>query len=66
MKELHDVAKVAQYGGASTAFFCGLSASEVAALGGLVVGIAGLLINAIFLYRRDQREQARMDRIGKD
>jgi hypothetical protein len=38
----------ATYGGGSVAFVGGLSANELAAVGGLVIGVAGLIINVVF------------------
>ncbi len=50
-------ASVATYGGSSTAILFGLSANEVAALGGLVVAVIGLIVNVWFQWRRDKRER---------
>lgn len=56
--------KVAAYGGGASAFVLGLSASEFAAFLGVVVAVAGLLVQAFFNARRDRRDgrehQARM------
>ena len=61
MNDAEHLAKVATYGGASTAFFCGLSASEFAAIGGLVIGFIGLCANVWFQWRRDVRERLAME-----
>lgn len=47
-------AAAATYGGAGTAMFFGLSANEVAALGGLVIGFLGLCVQAWYARRRLQ------------
>lgn len=48
--------KVAMYGGSGTAFIFGLTANELAALGGLLVAIIGLIVTTWFQWRRDKRE----------
>ena len=48
--------KVGAYGGGASAFFFGLTANELAALGGIVVGVLGLLVQWYFSRRRDRRE----------
>ena len=50
------VGKTAAYGGGASAFVFGLSANEFAALGGIVVGVLGLLVQWYFNRRRDRRE----------
>ena len=60
MDDAQHVAKIAQYGGASTAFFCGLSANQFATWGGLLIGLLGLLVNFVFQLRRDQRDAERL------
>lgn len=52
------VGKVGAYGGGVSAFFFGLTANEIAALGGIVVGVLGLLVQWYYNRRRDRREQA--------
>lgn len=58
----------ATFVGSATSIFGGLSANELAAIGGLLVGLAGLAINLYFNWKRDQREQrehdARMKALG--
>ena len=48
--------KAGAYGGGASAFFFGLTANEFAALGGIVVGVLGLLVQWYFSRRRDRRE----------
>jgi hypothetical protein len=43
-------------GGGSTVFFWGLGISELAAIGGLVVAVIGLVIQIIYKRRSDRRE----------
>jgi hypothetical protein len=50
--------KVGTYGGGTSALVFGLTANELAALGGIVVGVLGLLVQWYFNRRRDRREQA--------
>lgn len=52
------VGKTAAVGGGASAFLFGLSANEVAALGGLAVAIIGLCVQWYYNHRRDKREQA--------
>lgn len=47
-------ATVAVYGGSAGAIFGGLSANDVAAIGGIVIGIAGLLISWYYKYKHYQ------------
>lgn len=54
--------KVAMYGGSGTAFIFGLTANELAALGGLIVAIAGLGASIWFQWRRDKREREALER----
>lgn len=51
--------KVTTYGGSAGAVFFGLTANEMAAFGGLAVGIAGLLVTIIFKVRDDRRARER-------
>lgn len=53
--------KVGAYGGGVSAFFFGLTANEIAALGGIVVGVLGLLVQWYYNRRRDRREQAEFE-----
>lgn len=48
--------KVAAYMGGGAAFIGGMSANEVAAIGGLIVGVVGLVVQFVFNRRRDRRE----------
>jgi len=53
--------KVGAYGGGASALFFGLTANELAALGGIVVGVLGLLVQWYYNRRRDRREQAEFE-----
>ena len=56
------IAAVAQkfaYGGATTAFIGGVSANSIAAIGGLIVGIIGLIVTVYYKHRADQRAEDR-------
>lgn len=50
--------KAATYGGGASAFFFGLTASEFAAVSGVVVAVTGLIVQWYFNRRRDRREAA--------
>ena len=58
----------ATYFGSGTAVIFGMSTNELAAVGGVFVGLAGLAINMFFNWKRDRREQreheARMKALG--
>lgn len=49
------IANKVAYVGGGTAFLGGLSANEIAAMGGLIVAILGLLIQLVFKIRADAR-----------
>lgn len=63
------VGKVASVGGGTAGLVFGLTANEIAALAGIVVGILGLLIQWHYNRRRDRREaaehEARMERLRR-
>jgi hypothetical protein len=44
------------YGGGTTAFLGGLTANEIAAFGGLLVAVVGLLIQLYYKRKSDKRE----------
>lgn len=56
------------YIGAATAAWGGLSASDLAAIGGLILALAGFVVNLYFKMRDDRRAQAehtaRMGQMG--
>lgn len=58
-------AKTATYGGGASAFVFGLTANELAAIGGLLVAVIGLCVQVYYNRKRDRRETvehaARMD-----
>ena len=43
-------------GGGGTAFLAGLTANHIAAIGGLIVGIIGLILQAHYKRREDLRQ----------
>ena len=50
-------AKIATYGGGASAFIFGMTANEMAAVGGLAVAFIGLCVQIYFNRRRDHREE---------
>lgn len=52
-------AKVSTYGGSAGAVFFGLTANEMAAVGGLCVAVIGLLVSLFFQLRNDRRNNQR-------
>lgn len=58
---LASAANKSTYIGAATAAVGGLSASDIAAFGGLALALAGFLINTFFRYRDDRRAQKESD-----
>jgi len=51
-------ANVATYGGSAGAIFGGINANWVAAIGGIVIGLAGLLVTIYYRRRQDKRLEA--------
>lgn len=52
-------ASAVTYGGSIASIFGGLTANEVAAYGGLLIGVVGLLVNWWYKAKEDRRaEQA--------
>ena len=49
--------KVTTYGGSAGAVFFGPTANEMAAVGGLVIALLGLVVTIIFKLRDDRRAQ---------
>lgn len=56
-------AVTAQYGGAGAGFYFGMTANEFAALGGVLIGVVGLLVNVYFKWQHLKlaREQRKAD-----
>lgn len=50
-------ASATTYVGSGTALFGGLSANEVAAYGGLIIGVIGLLVNWYYKAKEDRRAE---------
>ncbi|MFC6349807.1 hypothetical protein H7691_06705 [Stenotrophomonas sp. CW117] len=53
------LAKVSTYGGSAGAVFFGLTANELAAMGGLIIAGLGLLATLFFQIRTDRRNAQR-------
>lgn len=52
---------IAAFGGGTTAFVFGLTPGEwqvIGIVGGLVIGVLGLLVNAFFQWKKFQREHS--------
>lgn len=54
-------ATAAQYGGSGAAVYFGLTANEIGAFGGLLIGLIGLLINVIFKWKHLQIAKKRLE-----
>ena len=51
------IGKTGAYGGGATAVIAGMTASEFAALAGIVIALLGWLTQIYFNRKRDRREQ---------
>jgi hypothetical protein len=51
------VANKATYGGGAAAFYGGMTANEIAAYGGLLVAVIGLIVQLVFKIREDRRSK---------
>lgn len=51
------VAQKAAYGGGTTAVIGGLTANEIAAFGGLLIAVLGLLVQLYYKWKADRREE---------
>lgn len=51
--------KVTTYGGSAGAVLFGLTANEMAAVSGVVIGLLGLLVTVLFKFRDDRRNAQR-------
>ncbi len=49
--EVAKVATTAQYGGSASAVYFGLTANEIAAFGGLIIAIIGLIVNIWYKHQ---------------
>jgi hypothetical protein len=49
--EVVKVATTAQYGGSGAAVYFGLTANEIAAFGGLIIAIIGLIVNIWYKHQ---------------
>lgn len=50
-------ATIGTYGGSGAMFFGGVTANEIAALGGLLVGFTGLAISWYYKHKEDRRKE---------
>lgn len=57
------VASKATYVGAGGAVFFGMTANEFAAIGGLLIGLVGLIVNIVFRVLAHQEQKAHHRRI---
>ncbi len=53
------LAKVSTYGGSAGAVIFGLTANEMAAIGGLIIACLGLIASLFFQIRNDRRKSQR-------
>ena len=49
--EITKAATTAQYGGSASAVYFGLTANEIAAFGGLIIAIIGLVVNIWYKHQ---------------
>lgn len=49
--EVVKAATAAQYGGSASAVYFGLTANEIAAFGGLIIAIIGLIVNIWYKHQ---------------
>lgn len=49
--EITKAATTAQYGGSASAVYFGLTANEIAAFGGLIIAIIGLIVNIWYKHQ---------------
>lgn len=49
--EVTKAATTAQYGGSASAVYFGLTANEIAAFGGLIIAIIGLIVNIWYKHQ---------------
>jgi hypothetical protein len=58
---IHKAASAATYGGGSVAFIGGLTANEFAAVGGLLIGLAGFCVNWYYRHKHFLLEQKKLE-----
>lgn len=56
------IAQKTMYSGGSVAFFGGVTANSVAAIGGLIVGVIGLIVTAYYKHQ-DNKRKAELHRL---
>lgn len=61
--EITKAATTAQYGGSGAAVYFGLTANEIAAFGGLIIAVIGLLVNIWYKHQhlKIAKEKAKSD-----
>ena len=61
--EITKAATTAQYGGSASAIYFGLTANEIAAFGGLIIAIVGLIVNIWYKHQhlKIAKEKAKAD-----
>jgi hypothetical protein len=59
-------AQAATYGGGGAAVYFGLTANEIAAFGGLAIGLLGLLTNFIYKHLHYRLAERRLEMAGED
>jgi hypothetical protein len=61
--EITKAATTAQYGGSASAVYFGLTANEIAAFGGLIIAIVGLIVNIWYKHQhlKIAKEKAKAD-----
>lgn len=57
------VASKATYAGAGGAVFFGMTANEFAAIGGLIIGLIGLIVNVVFRVLAHHEQKAHHRRL---
>jgi hypothetical protein len=58
---IHKAASAATYGGGTVAFVGGLTANEFAAIGGLLIGVAGFAVNWYYRHKTYSLEKAKLE-----
>jgi hypothetical protein len=59
---IHKAASAATYVGGGTAFIGGLTANEFAAISGVVIAVAGFVVNWIYKHKHYKLEKQKLER----